>query len=355
MTNSIAPLENINTRIWEKICETDPARTKKIEGGKFRGTSINPNYIYEKLTSVFGPCGVGWGFEVAEEVYKPGHELNVSHSYRINFWHNNNGIKSEMIPAVGCTDYVFKDKNGWHTDGDAPKKSMTDALTKASQLIGMSADIFGGQWDDCKYVAELKRKYAEQEKVDGNPEKPEPVKTEPKNDDKPPAAKPSAKTTEREKSEKKITKPQAGLLFHKFKDAGFTDADMKEYVSHLYNVETIYSLPMSAVKDILALYDNSELIILAKKNDPDMGIADVRATPPDDFPIDPLFPKNASDLIDEKQFEELLSTQKYLKIRTFDMMVFIKENGFNDPTEITQEKFSVIMKGLSDLSNRKKI
>jgi hypothetical protein len=36
----------------------------------------------------------------------------------------------------------MKDKNGWHTDEDAPKKSLTDALTKASQLIGMSVQTF---------------------------------------------------------------------------------------------------------------------------------------------------------------------------------------------------------------------
>ncbi len=326
MNNSTTALQNINTRIWEKICETDPNRTKKIEGGNFRGTSINPNYIYEKLTSVFGPCGIGWGFEIAAEQYKGGHDVTITHSYQINFWYKDNGTKSGMIPAVGCTDYVFKNKNGWNTDEDAPKKSLTDALTKASQLIGMSADIFGGQWNDSKYVSELRKKYSEENREGGKEEK-----VEPENENKP-----STTKTTPSVGGKKITKPQAGLLFHKFKDSGFSENDTKEYIKFHYNVDSLYALPMSSVKIILALFDREELKILPK-NDVDL-------------PINPLFTSDPKDLINEKQFAELLATQKNLRISTPDMMQFIKNNGFDDPTEITQIKFPVIMQGLGDLA-----
>lgn len=252
---NVAPLENPNTRIWDKICETDPNRTKDFNKG-YRGTSINPNYIYEKLTGCFGPCGIGWGFIIVKDEYKEGHEGEISHSITVDLWYKNGDVKSEPIPGIGGTPYVFKDKNGWHTDEDAPKKSLTDALTKATQLIGMSADIFGGLWNDCKYVAELKKKYNSDDSQDDS--------------ETPPLETSNQQTQETQTSKpdtggKKVTKSQAGLIFHKFKEAGFSTDDMKEYLLFYYKVKTNYELPMTAVKVILGLFDKGELVTVGKK------------------------------------------------------------------------------------------
>jgi len=40
------------------------------------------------------------------------------------------------------------------TDSEAPKKSLTDAIKKALAMLGFSADIFLGLYDDRDYVAE---------------------------------------------------------------------------------------------------------------------------------------------------------------------------------------------------------
>jgi hypothetical protein len=45
---------------------------------------------------------------------------------------------------------LYKSNNS--LDDEAPKKAMTDALTKAMSHLGMSADIFLGKFDDNKYV-----------------------------------------------------------------------------------------------------------------------------------------------------------------------------------------------------------
>jgi hypothetical protein len=246
--NKPTPMESANTTIWEKLCETDPSRTKDFRKG-FSGTSINPNYIYEKLTAVFGPCGIGWGFEVAKEGYIQGHGEEQTHEVLIGFWYMSGTVRSAPIPAYGCTAYVLKDKNGWHTDEDAPKKSMTDALTKASQLIGMSADIFGGLWDDNKYVTQLKEKFES-----GEPEKkPEPKKEEPKS-----APESEEKPAAVEKSDT-VSKAQAGLVYHKFKDSGFSDEDIKRYLAYHYQVDSNFRLPKTAVKVIVGLFDAGEL------------------------------------------------------------------------------------------------
>jgi hypothetical protein len=105
--NKPTPMESANTTIWEKLCETDPSRTKDFRKG-FSGTSINPNYIYEKLTAVFGPCGIGWGFEVAKEGYIQGHGEEQTHEVLIGFWYMSGTVRSAPIPAYGCTAYVYE-------------------------------------------------------------------------------------------------------------------------------------------------------------------------------------------------------------------------------------------------------
>jgi hypothetical protein len=59
------------------------------------------------------------------------------------------------VKHYGATTFVGEDKNGVFTDEEAPKKSLTDALTKALSMWGFSADVFLGLYDDNKYVASL--------------------------------------------------------------------------------------------------------------------------------------------------------------------------------------------------------
>lgn len=58
----------------------------------------------------------------------------------------------------------------------------------------------------------------------------------------------------------KVSKSQAGLVFHKFKESGFTDAQRKEYLLNKFGVESNYDLPSTAVTEIIKLFDNGELV-----------------------------------------------------------------------------------------------
>ena len=68
---------------------------------------------------------------------------------------------------------------------------------------------------------------------------------------------------------KKVTKSQAGLLWHKFSEAGFSQEDIEDYCSFHYQAKDNHSLPMSAVKVILGLFDNNELLTIAKQSETD--------------------------------------------------------------------------------------
>lgn len=156
-----------NVAIWKRVEMTDASATKKFtRGGGFSGTAINPTYQYEVITALFGPCGQGWGFDIVEEKLVEGHarkvfdekgaeignDRTVIHQLRISFWYVWNDAVHH-IPSIGVTTMIGSNKNGPFTDEEAPKKSLTDALTGALQKLGVSADIFRGYYDDNKYVA----------------------------------------------------------------------------------------------------------------------------------------------------------------------------------------------------------
>ena len=146
--------------LWNRFADIDPAFTKPITGKDYRGTSPNPHYVIQCLTEMFGPVGVGFGWEVEQDEFTPIGE-EVLHWCRIRFWHTD---RSNGFSAYGQTKALMKTKNGLRLDEDAPKKSLTDAITKAASQIGIAANIFLGRWDDSKYVAEVNAEYRHEER-----------------------------------------------------------------------------------------------------------------------------------------------------------------------------------------------
>ena len=150
-----------NLDLWLKVEKTDLAQTKAITGKPYKGTSPKPYYLIRKATETFGPCGIGWGFEIIEEKLLDGALLAPSfyeriHMARVRVWYEWNG-KRGTIEHVGQTAFSGKRRDGTpFTDEDAPKKSVTDALVKALSMIGFAGDIFMGRYDDSKYVQELR-------------------------------------------------------------------------------------------------------------------------------------------------------------------------------------------------------
>lgn len=157
-----------NLNLWEQVERTDPSATKTANLGGREQTSIGSYYMFKRATELFGPVGIGWGFDIVEERWDAGAPMIIklgeadhvagpalTHTVRINFWYMLNGVKGE-IPAYGHTQAVYKSKYGISDDGEAPKKSLTDAIKKALSMLGFSADIFTGMYDNKDYVAQLK-------------------------------------------------------------------------------------------------------------------------------------------------------------------------------------------------------
>jgi hypothetical protein len=58
------------------------------------------------------------------------------------------------VPCVGQTMFVTKRNDGLFTDEEAPKKSVTDAISKALSWLGFAADVYLGKFDGNKYTNE---------------------------------------------------------------------------------------------------------------------------------------------------------------------------------------------------------
>jgi hypothetical protein len=156
-----------NLELWQSVEMTDPKHVKPITGKSYNGSSPSPYWLVKKATETFGPCGIGWGFTVIDERIEVGTEPSDRVSFaRVRVWYEWKGKRGE-VEHVGGTTFSGRRKpkgdqlGALFSDEDAPKKSVTDALTKALSMIGFAGDIFSGRWDDSKYQAELREEYAE--------------------------------------------------------------------------------------------------------------------------------------------------------------------------------------------------
>jgi len=153
-----------NLAIWSQVEKTDTRYTKAAKVGGQQITSLSGTAMIMKATEVFGPAGIGFGWSVLEERFDKGAEMfsgegdkrvslgfELNHTVKIQFWFKQDGQRGEL-EQYGCTPYLYKSKFGTTTDGEAPKKSLTDAIKKSLSMLGFSADVFLGMFDDANYV-----------------------------------------------------------------------------------------------------------------------------------------------------------------------------------------------------------
>ncbi|HBQ2939653.1 TPA: hypothetical protein O4E48_004007 [Klebsiella pneumoniae] len=171
-----------NLELWKRVFKTDERFTKAFtqNGG---GTSINGTYLTMLATREFGPKGIGWGVDILEERFDigapitrqvKGKDNNASwelvldgngntvneqhHVVTVRLWYILNGVRGEET-AFGCTPYIYGSKYGISCDGEATKKSLTDATKKALSGLGFSGDIFMGLYDNLEYRQKNKAEF----------------------------------------------------------------------------------------------------------------------------------------------------------------------------------------------------
>ena len=153
--------------IWDQVKKTDPRFTKKVNKGFGEITTIDPMSQIMKMTEVFGPIGEGWNYKVNYNYHGTDNnqtaivtaEVSVAHKKFCTTEDNVNMYEWDYYGPVCSVQKLYR-KTG-ALDDEAPKKAMTDAMTKAFSHLGLSADVFLGMHDNSKYVENLKKEIAE--------------------------------------------------------------------------------------------------------------------------------------------------------------------------------------------------
>lgn len=147
-----------NMEIWNKVKRPPETALKSITAGRLKGKSdISPQWRYQVLTEVLGPCGIGWKYEIKRLWTEQGSHDQVMAFSEVLLWVKVDGAWSEPIPGIGGASLIAKESSGLHSNDEGYKMAVTDALSVALKMIGVAADIYLGAWDGSKY-RELEKK-----------------------------------------------------------------------------------------------------------------------------------------------------------------------------------------------------
>lgn len=136
-----------NMSIYEASRSVPKEAQKDFNNGRFSGTDINPMWRIKKLTEMFGPCGIGWYYDVLSERAEEHGDQTIA-VVDLNLYIKYNGEWSKPIYGTGGNVLLRKGQ----TSDEGYKMALTDALSVACKALGIGADIYFAK-DKTKYTA----------------------------------------------------------------------------------------------------------------------------------------------------------------------------------------------------------
>lgn len=134
---------NKNMETYNAFAEVPKNAQKAISAGRLKGmTDINPMWRIMKLTERYGPCGVGWYYDITDKQVLQGADCVVCVFLDILLYVKENGEWSKGIPGTGGSTFVAKEKSGLYTNDECFKMALTDAISVACKALGMAANIY---------------------------------------------------------------------------------------------------------------------------------------------------------------------------------------------------------------------
>lgn len=134
-----------NLDIYNALAIVPPEAKREIAAGRLRGkTDINPMWRIKALTQQFGPCGIGWKYDITRQWTETGAKDEVAAFCNINLYVKVDGEWSEAIPGTGGSAFIASEKNGLYTSDECYKMALTDALSVACKALGVAASVY---WD----------------------------------------------------------------------------------------------------------------------------------------------------------------------------------------------------------------
>jgi len=149
-------MSDLNTTYYDLFRSVPNEAMKSITGGRLKGmTDINPMWRIKRLTEVFGPCGVGWWYEVTKrEIVDDAitHQSAAFVDILLYYVDPETGETSHGIFGTGGASFVSKEKDGFYLSDECFKMALTDAISVAAKALGVAADVYFAK-DRTKYSA----------------------------------------------------------------------------------------------------------------------------------------------------------------------------------------------------------
>ena len=147
-----------NLWIYEKGRAVPQEAIKTIGAGRLKGMSdINPLWRIRILTEMFGPCGIGWWYEIKEKRIVDDPRTNQSAAFvdiLLYYKDPETGTESHGIPGTGGASFVAQESKGAYLSDECFKMALTDAISVACKALGIGADV---------YFAAGRTKYSDEE------------------------------------------------------------------------------------------------------------------------------------------------------------------------------------------------
>lgn len=133
---------------YSKLATPPVSALKAITGGTLSGkANINPQWKIQAVTEVYGLCGIGWKYEIADKeiIDCPDGQKLIYLTVALQV--KDGDQWSAPIYGIGGDLIIKKRGSGLLVDDDAYKKCLTDALGNAMKNIGVAADVYREMFD----------------------------------------------------------------------------------------------------------------------------------------------------------------------------------------------------------------
>ena len=137
--------------LYNSLRKVPEEAKKTIAAGRLKGfTDINPMWRIKALTEAFGPCGIGWWYEITDkriEAYKDEIKAFVD----IKLFYVLDGKFSQPVVGTGGASFVTMEAKGAYVSDECFKMALTDAIGVAAKNLGVGADVYYEK-DRDKYI-----------------------------------------------------------------------------------------------------------------------------------------------------------------------------------------------------------
>lgn len=141
-----------NMELYDSFRAVPENAKRSINAGRLKGkTDINPMWRIKALTERFGPCGIGWKYEITNQALQNGANGEIAAFVDIRLSYKVDDVWSEPVYGVGGSMFVAKERNGLYTSDECFKMALTDAISVAAKSLGIGADVYW-QADATKYT-----------------------------------------------------------------------------------------------------------------------------------------------------------------------------------------------------------